>query len=110
MKSVDPDDGVTYRLMKSIDAEPQLSQRALSESLGISLGKVNYCLKALVAKGLIKVKNFQHSDNKTAYAYILTPKGVEEKALVTVRFLLRKMAEYEQLQHEIEELRREIER
>ena len=104
-----PDDQLTYKLLKNVEEEPKLSQRARSESLGISLGKINYCLQALIAKGWVKVRNFQHSDNKSGYAYILTPQGLEEKYRVTVRFLDRQMAEYEQLQQEIDELKREIE-
>jgi EPS-associated MarR family transcriptional regulator len=108
LKIGEPEDGLTYNLFKSLEEKPQLSQRALSRSLGISLGKVNYCLKALVAKGWIKVRNFQHSDKKTTYAYVLTPEGLEAKARITVRFLRSKMAEYEKLQQEIEELRKEV--
>jgi EPS-associated MarR family transcriptional regulator len=77
--------------------------------MGISLGKVNYCLKALIAKGWVKAKNFEQSPNKAGYAYILTPAGLETKARVTARFLRRKISEYEKLQLEIEILRREVE-
>jgi EPS-associated MarR family transcriptional regulator len=108
LKMGDLDDGLTYRLFKHLGEDPGLSQRALSRSLGISLGKVNYCLKALVARGWVKVRNFKHSDKKTAYAYFLTPEGLEAKARLTVRFLRNKMAEYERLQREIEELRKEV--
>ena len=104
-----PDDNLTYKLLKSVAEAPDESQRARSATLGVSLGTVNYCLKAVIAKGWVKVKNFQHSTNKSAYAYILTPQGLEEKSKVTARFLKRKMVEYEQLQQEIEELKREIE-
>lgn len=103
------DDSLTYKLLKNLEDGPQLSQRARSESLGISLGKVNYCLQALITKGWVKFKNFQQSDNKSGYVYILTPQGLEEKSKVTARFLNRKMAEYEQLQQEIEALKQEIE-
>ncbi len=108
LKIGEPDDGLTYKLFKHLEEDPELSQRALSRSLDISLGKVTYCLKALVAKGWVKVRNFQHSDKKIAYAYILTPEGLEAKARLTVRFLRSRMAEYERLQREIEELRKEV--
>ncbi|MCK5915737.1 MAG: MarR family EPS-associated transcriptional regulator [Deltaproteobacteria bacterium] len=103
------DDSLTYELFKNLEADPHLSQRALSRILGISLGKVNYCLKALINKGWVKAKNFEQSPNKAGYAYILTPTGLETKARVTARFLRAKIAEYEKLQKEIEDLRREVE-
>jgi EPS-associated MarR family transcriptional regulator len=102
------DDDITYELFKNLEEDPHLSQRALSQILGISLGKVNYCLKALIAKGWIKAKNFEKSTNKSGYAYILTPTGLETKACVTARFLRYKIAEYERLQMEIEILRQEV--
>jgi EPS-associated MarR family transcriptional regulator len=76
--------------------------------LGVSLGKVNFCLNALIEKGCLKVNNFRNSDNKLAYAYLLTPQGVEQKARMTVEFLQAKVQEYERLRAEIEELRREV--
>ena len=103
------DDDITYELFKNLEEDPHLSQRALSRILGVSLGKVNYCLKALIAKGWIKAKNFEKSPNKTGYAYILTPSGLETKARVTARFLRYKIAEYEKLQIEIETLKQEVE-
>jgi EPS-associated MarR family transcriptional regulator len=103
------DDTISYSLLKALEGNPNLSQRDLAKRLGISLGKVNYCLNALVEKGCLKVNNFRNSGNKLAYAYFLTPKGVEEKARITVHFLQRKMHEYEQLRAEIEELRQEAE-
>ena len=108
MKTRRPDDGLTYRLFKSLEEDAQLSQRALSTSLGISLGKVNYCLKALTAKGLVKARNFSDSPNKSGYLYVLTPRGLEEKARVTRRFLARKLAEYGTIQREIAELQQEV--
>ena len=87
-----------------------MTQRELAEELGISLGKVNFCLQALVEKGILKVKNFRNSNNKRAYTYLLTPSGMEEKARLTVAFLRRKTAEYEQLRAEIEVLKLEAER
>ena len=102
------DDAITYELFKNLEADPNLSQRALSRILGVSLGKVNYCLKALIDKGWVKAKNFEQSPNKAGYAYILTPAGLETKARVTARFLRRKITEYEKLQIEIEMMRREV--
>lgn len=97
------------RVMRTLEANPNLSQRELAERLDISLGKTNYCLKALLDKGLIKMQNFRNSRNKLAYAYLLTPAGVAAKTALTARFLKRKMAEYEALKQEIEELKRESE-
>ncbi len=99
-----------YRILKRLEDDPEASQRALAEELGISLGKVNYCLNALIERGLLKVNNFRTSDNKRAYMYYLTPKGIKEKARFTVRFLQRKVAQYESLKSEIEQLKREAER
>ncbi|MEJ2061213.1 MAG: MarR family EPS-associated transcriptional regulator [Gammaproteobacteria bacterium] len=96
-----------YRILKRLEADPGTSQRELARELGISLGKVNYCLNALVEKGLIKARNFRNNKNKAAYLYLLTPQGIEARARLTVNFLRRKMQEYEQLEQEIEELRRE---
>ena len=84
-----------------------MNQRDLAAALGVSLGKTNYCLKALLEKGLLKVQNFQSSKRKLAYAYLLTPAGVSEKAALTGRFLKRKIEEYELLKAEIELLRQE---
>jgi EPS-associated MarR family transcriptional regulator len=103
-------DEYRYKIFKLIEANPELSQRELARELGISLGKTNYCLKALIEKGLLKAGNFRNSKNKMAYVYKLTPKGLEEKANVTVRFLKQKMAEYESLKSEIEFLRQEAQR
>ena len=96
------------RVLRLLEGDPRLSQREVSESLGVSLGKVNFCLKALVDKGLIKVKSFRKSQNKLAYAYLLTPSGIAEKSALTTRFLQRKMAEYEHLQAEIAALQLEV--
>ena len=101
------DDHTSYGLLKTLEDNPGLSQRDLAKRLGISLGKVNFCLNALIEKGCLKVNNFRNSDNKLAYAYLLTPKGVEQKARMTVEFLQIKMQEYERLRAEIEELQRE---
>ena len=103
------DENTSYGLLKTLEKNPSLSQRDLAKRLGISLGKVNFCLNALVAKGCLKVNNFRNSDNKLAYAYLLTPRGVEQKARMTVEFLQIKVQEYERLRTEIEELQREAE-
>lgn len=103
------DDNTCYSLLKTLEGNPSLSQRDLAKHLGISLGKVNFCLNALIEKGCLKVNNFRNSDNKLAYAYLLTPRGVEEKARMTMYFLKYKAQEYERLRAEIEELRREAE-
>ncbi len=97
-------DEVHFRVMRLIQENSQLTQRDLARQLGISLGKANYCLKALVEKGFVKAENFQRSDHKLAYAYLLTPAGIDEKARVTVSFLRRKMQEFEALKAEIESL------
>jgi EPS-associated MarR family transcriptional regulator len=101
------DETTHYSLLKTLEENPGLSQRDLAKRLGISLGKVNYCLNALVEKGSLKIGNFRRSDNKLAYAYLLTPRGIEQKARMTVEFLQIKMREYELLRAEIEALRRE---
>ena len=89
------------RVLRLLQDNPNLSQRELASALGISLGGLNYCLQALLGKGLIKVQNFQSSKRKLAYAYLLTPSGMAEKAVLTSRFLKRKMVEYESLKAEI---------
>lgn len=86
-----------------------MSQRDISSELGVSLGSINYCLRALAEKGQVKVRNFRASDNKLRYAYVLTPRGLEERARLTARFLRRKMAEYDALKAEIESLQKEME-
>jgi len=100
----DTDTAFHYRLLKLIEERPEISQRQLAAELGLSLGKLNYCLKAFVGRGLVKVNNFRRSDNKRAYAYLLTPKGIEEKARVTVRFFRRVEGEYEALKQEVAHL------
>ncbi|MDD2914613.1 MAG: MarR family EPS-associated transcriptional regulator [Gallionella sp.] len=97
-----------YKLLKVLQENPDVSQRRLAQELGISLGKTNYCLRALIEKGLVKADNFRRSTDKVAYAYFLTPQGIEEKARATVHFLKRKVAEHEALAGEIEQLRDEI--
>jgi EPS-associated MarR family transcriptional regulator len=101
------DDTLSYSLLKTLENNPGLSQRDLAKRTGVSLGKINYCLNALIEKGCLKVSNFRNSGNKLAYAYLLTPQGVDQKARMTVEFLQIKMREYERLREEIEELKRE---
>ena len=100
-------DETRYRILKLLEADPHASQRRIADELGISLGRVNFCLRALIEKGLIKVNNFRNNANKRAYLYLLTPRGIDEKASVTARFLKVKLAQYEALQRELEELQRE---
>jgi EPS-associated MarR family transcriptional regulator len=101
-------DELRYRLLNHLAEHPNASQREVAAELGISLGKVNYCLNALIQKGWLKVQNFKKSENKTGYLYVLTPKGIEEKVNVTYQFLRRKMAEYDVLKEEIERLTVEV--
>lgn len=101
------DDSTSYGLLKTLENNPGLSQRDLAKRLGVSLGKINFCLNALVAKGCLKVDNFRNSNNKLAYAYLLTPHGVEQKTQMTLQFLKIKIQEYERLHAEIAELKRE---
>ena len=96
-----------YKLLKLLDENPEMNQREIASALGLSLGKVNFCLKALVEKGWVKVGNFSRSPNKKAYVYLLTLRGIEEKAKVTFDFLERKQQEYETLREEIEKLQNE---
>jgi len=96
-----------YKLLKLLHDNPDMNQRQIASALGLSLGKANFCLKALVEKGWVKVGNFSRSPNKKAYVYLLTLRGIEEKAAVTRDFLERKQKEYEDLKAEIEELQNE---
>lgn len=102
------DSDVHYKLMRLLEANPRMSQRDAARELGISLGKVNYCLQALIKKGWIKAQRFTNSQNKAAYFYLLTPRGIEQKANLTVRFLQMKIQEYEALRSEISQMRREV--
>lgn len=97
-----------FRVMRILQENPDLTQRELAEKLGISLGGLNYCLRALMEKGLVKVKNFANSKNKFGYMYVLTPAGLVEKAAIAHRFLQRKMKEYEALKAEIKALKNEF--
>lgn len=103
-------DSSRYKLLKLIEANPTIGQRDMAKAMGISLGKANFCLQALVQKGLVKVGNFRRSDNKLGYRYLLTPGGIETKAQLAVSFLKHKIAEYDSIRDEIEELRRDVER
>ena len=96
-----------FRVLRLLEGNPQMNQRDLAAAAGVSLGKTNYCINALLEKGLIKVQNFQSSKRKLAYAYLLTPAGIAEKAALTQRFLTRKMEEYDALKAEIEQLKQE---
>ena len=106
----DADAAVTLDAMRLLAARPELSQRQLSQALGLSLGKTHYVLHALLDKGLIKIENFKRNDNKLAYAYLLTPKGLRAKVRLTRGFLARKEAEFERLQATIARLRKEVRR
>ncbi len=90
-----------FKILRKIQKDPKYSQRKLAHELGFSLGKLNYCLKALQQKGFIKIKNFKKNPNKLNYFYILTPKGISEKTKLTINFMKRKMNEYEELKNEL---------
>jgi EPS-associated MarR family transcriptional regulator len=100
-------DEYRYKILKILETNPEISQRDLARELDVSLGRVNFCLKALIEKGLLKATNFRNSHNKLAYMYLLTPSGIEEKSAITAQFLKIKMQEYANLEAEIEQLRRE---
>lgn len=102
-------DEYSYKILKLVEAKPEISQRELAKSLGISLGKANFCLKALIEKGLLKATNFRNSQNKLAYMYLLTPVGVGAKVELTIRFLKYKIDEFERLQCEIKSLQQDLE-
>ena len=94
--------------LRLLETNPEMTQRELAEALGVSLGAANYCLKALVEKGWVKLENFQNNPNKLGYLYLLTPMGMAAKTTLTARFLRRKLAEYEALKAEIEQLKSEV--
>ena len=96
------------KILRILEEDPAISQRDLARQLGVSLGKANYCLQALIEKGWIKASNFKNNNHKKAYMYLLTRRGIVQKARVTARFLERKVTEYEALQREIAALRREM--
>jgi EPS-associated MarR family transcriptional regulator len=99
---------VRFRVLRLLQEDPQANQRDIAKALGLSLGGVNYCLNALVEKGHIKMRNFQGSNDKRKYMYLLTPKGIADKTALTGRFLARKIREYEALEAEIEAVRQEV--
>ena len=101
-------DELRLRLLRALEANPQLSQRQLAQELGVSLGGVNYALKALIERGFVKADNFRRSGSKVAYLYVLTPKGITEKTSLATAFLGRKLEEYEVLRQEIEALKGEV--
>ena len=100
-------DEYRYKILKALEKNPEISQRDLAREIGVSLGRTNYCLKALIDVGLLKASNFRNSKNKLAYMYLLTPSGVKEKSAITERFLKAKLQVYETLEAEIEMLRLE---
>jgi EPS-associated MarR family transcriptional regulator len=97
-----------FKIMRILHDNPDLTQRELADQLGMSVGGLNYCLKALIDKGFVKMDNFQKSKNKFKYVYLLTPQGIAEKVALTSRFLQRKMQEYEALKVEIEALKAQV--
>ena len=97
-----------FRLLRLIESSPEISQREISKKSSLSLGKVNYCLKSLSEKGLVKIKRFSRSERKVGYIYVLTPEGIKTKSLMTIDFLRQKLAEYEALQDEIASLKNEL--
>lgn len=99
---------IQYRVLKIVEANPEITQRELADELGVSLGKANYCIKALVDKGWVKMQNFSQSKNKFGYVYLLTPRGISQKTALTARFLKNKMQEYENLKAEIKVLKKEM--
>ena len=101
---------IRYRLLKVLSNNPRLSQREMAKKMGISLGKVNYCLSELVKRGFIKINRFKSSKDKRIYIYLLTPKGVEEKAKLTLKFLKRKIVEYREIEQQIQDLAEEMEK
>lgn len=96
---------IHFRILRMLESSPQASQREIAQELGVSLGGVNYCLNALIDRGHVKIENFRASKNKLSYAYVLTPEGFTHRASLAVRFIKRKMAEYEAIKAEIEALR-----
>ena len=99
---------IHLKILKHIEANPHISQRQLAQELGVSVGKINYCVQALITKGLVKAGNFNRSSNKMSYLYLLTPAGIEEKASLTVSFLKCKIAEHEKITQEIAGLMRDL--
>ena len=106
IKTIDPD--IHFKVLHYLEENPHITQRELANKLGISLGAANFCLKALVEVGHVKINNFKKNSNKSAYLYLLTPIGFAEKAILTTHFLSRKMAEYHALKHEIDSIKSKI--
>ena len=106
LKSINPD--IHFRVLNALEENPHITQRELAQKLGVSLGGINFCLKALVEIGHLKINNFQKNSNKSAYLYLLTPTGLSNKAILATSFLKRKMKEYEFLKSEIESLKKSI--
>ena len=102
------DQELEYKVLKLLEQQPDLTQRQLAEALGVSLGKTHYLVKSLIDVGWVKLDNFQKSNNKWGYVYLLTPKGIVEKSMITARFLSRKQTEYNKLREEIVQLKEEV--
>ena len=106
IKTIDPD--VHFRALHHLEEDPHITQRKLAEKLNISLGAANYCLKALIEVGHIKIQNFKANPNKSTYFYLLTPNGIAEKTLLTKDFIQRKTLEYQRLKSEIDQIKSKI--
>lgn len=102
-------DEISYKLLKILENNPSINQRELSREMNVSLGKVNYCLKSLISRGMVKARNFYTSSNKRTYSYLLTPTGFKQKSIITARFLKQRIDEYESLKQQIAELSAEVE-
>ena len=105
-KHIDPD--IHFRVLNALEENPHITQRELAQRLGVSLGGINFCLKALVEIGHLKINNFQKNSNKSAYLYLLTPTGISNKAMLTTSFLKRKIGEYKALKMEIDLIKSKI--
>jgi EPS-associated MarR family transcriptional regulator len=99
---------IRYRILKAVEEDPQITQRELASKLGVSVGKVNYCLRALMKKGFVKARNFRNSSRKRQYVYKLTPQGVAERTRVTIAFLRIKSAEFDEIRAEIDRLEAQL--
>ena len=106
--NLDQTKDIHLKVLRSIEENPEITQRELAQKLGVSLGKINYCMRALIDRGWVKASNFKNSHSKGVYAYLLTPRGIEQKAKITVRFLKQRIRDYEQIKMEIRELEREV--
>ena len=108
--NTDVESEISWQVMSRLADHPEVSQRDLAAELGVSLGSVNYCMKALISKGFVKAENFRNSSNNLSYSYLLTPSGMRQKARLTVSFLKRKQLEYSRLEQEIADLRAQVAR